>query len=171
MDNQTTLIEVIRPLLELRLLEEVSIFLPIPTVEVDEVQSFAISWPNLKAFRLGPVVQAPQPIIGTGGRPPPVNAIDCLSTFARACPNLITLEIRMDQNSHLPCLSSIQPSSHELQTLELDIVGVREYLALARILCRIFPLVQDVKVHPNSMCSAFIQQLQGIGIQGRQAVS
>jgi hypothetical protein len=83
--------QALKPLLDLCLMEEVTVFLLISWAEVDEVQSIAKAWPNLKLFRLAPCVQVPQAAKGVEAQIP--SAIHCLSTLARECPNLTALQI------------------------------------------------------------------------------
>jgi hypothetical protein len=178
-DDGLTLIETVKPLLELRLMEEVAIFLPIAGAEVGDVQSIATAWPNLKAFRLGPRIQVPDVVEGADEQAP--SAFRCLSVLARGCLNLITLEIRIDQND-LPDLSSVESVSHGLRTLDLDVNCVNDCMKLARILYKIFPEVQDVEVNkeinrrysydgPWDDVPVFIKQLQGKWSEGSEITS
>jgi hypothetical protein len=143
-----TMIETISPLLDVHLMEEVSLSLPVTWVEVDEVESIATAWPNLKVFRLEMWIQSSRAV--DGANEPAPSAILCLSSFARLCPNLDKLEIQIDQTG-LPTLSSL-PSVYprcRLRTLNFDVTGVGDYLHLARILHRLFPELQHVQVNKD----------------------
>ena len=138
---ETPLVDVLQPLLQLDLLEHFEIALyhrmyimyPITTYVVQA----ASAWPSLRTLRLDTCKSYSN--IDNGCR------IETLISLARSCPRLVHLEIQVyDRN--IPSISDCPHLNHGLEVLKLRTPQGLDLVLLARLLDRIFPTLDLVKV-------------------------
>ncbi|KAF8222804.1 hypothetical protein L208DRAFT_575126 [Tricholoma matsutake] len=133
---------VVRPLLELRYLDSLSLEFLQPWFQVtdEEISDLAVACPSLKSLALHP-----KQVLGKVDVEWPT--FTSLLRIATSCSNLTALTMSLDARS-LPShseLPSTVSKSHGLQRLNLAASHIDSPLLLARILRQLFPLLESVK--------------------------
>lgn len=137
MDADFPILETIKPLFDIRGLEDVMLHLwgGFDVSLLSEVmEAVASAWPNLTSLSLNATVHPFQGLVH----------------LIHGCPKLAALDIFLDVEG-LPNLSSIPPSSHALQSLSLRIPVSCEFdcILLARLVDKVFPNLQIISVKPS----------------------
>lgn len=142
--------EMMKPLTDLHDLEEFKISnLISPSSE--DISPMTKSWPNLKHLKVD-VDPIPPPAHGsTSDNPNPFFAIGCLTDVANHCPKLISLDMTIGiSDEHLPDTFPIPATPHNLRSLNLYAPLFRDHAHLARLVCKIFPGLVEIKM--NGSC-------------------
>lgn len=144
--------EVLKPLLQINDLENFQTSGPL-TLSVDNITAMATAWSNLQCLKLD-VCPSANEVSNTGAR---VSTIHCLVPLARLCPKLRTLHMKFE-DTNLPNPSSFPYLSHHLQELHLEVKSKQNYVELAVLLDRIFPVLSTISVK-GRLCNEEIMNL------------
>jgi hypothetical protein len=142
-DDGLSVMKLFEPLMGLRQLEDFRLS-AMSSLSVQDVSAMTSAWPHLRRFTLDiPPILADS--TESTDNPQPY-ALHCLTLFARHCPELTALNMGIGDRD-LPTLSKFPSLSHGLAELRLHTPYVRDYMHLARLLNRVFPALEEVRIN------------------------
>lgn len=156
--------QLIKPLLEMRYLEEFRTS-GVLSLSREDVTAMATAWPNIRSLKLDSEITRPR---GDNVSNPDSSTVHCLVTFARFCPKLRILHMRFDDN-RVPSTLNFPYLSHPLQELHLFMPHLRDYVQMAALADRIFPTLSNIYVE-GGFSTRVIQDWVPQTIRALQAV-
>lgn len=153
-DGKLTVRELLKPLMDLHQLEEFSLSGLVPEVFTWDIVAMASAWPRLKRFTLNippsPIIADQPPGSGTESdlfsSHSSISILQCLTSLARLCPKLITLNLALADVQLPPTVSQPPALEHSLEHLRLMTRAQFDYMNLARLVDRLFPALLTVEV-------------------------
>lgn len=159
--------ELLQPLMDLYQLRHLVLSGLVQSISTEGLLGMAFAWPHLRYFavhippiRVSPALDRSEVDASPSSFSRPSESIlDVLVSFARLCPDLSALAIGLAiDDDQFPPISQFPALSHNLRDLRLAIQTpseVKDYMPLARLLDRLFPVLETIEVNHVSgqICS------------------